>query len=302
VSGFNLSERNIFILNLLIGLAIFPFLGLSATDLFKLHRASGVLPEESEYARSAPVRLGTGTHPRAYYNPIVTRDIFNLAPPPEAAPVENAAIDIKLIGTSQMSAGKPYAIIEDANGKQALYRVGEQVPDAGQLVEVAKNRAVVLHNGHRVAIEIPQEGLTPGAPLNLRPTPGFMRRLPGGGVPGLRAPGRGIRRMGANRYMLDRSTVDSNLKNMAPLFTQIRATPQIENGAAHGFRLTEIQPNSIFQQIGLQDGDLLNAVNGQSVGDPAKALVMLQSLQTMPSITLDVVRNGAPTQLHYNIH
>jgi len=299
VSGFNLSERNIFILNLLIGLAIFPFLGLSATDLFKLHRASGVLPEESEYARSAPARLGAGTHPRAYYNPIVTRDIFNLAPPPEAAPVENETIDVKLIGTSQISAGKPYAIIEDANGRQSLYRVGDQVPDAGQLVEVATNRAVVLHNGHRVAIEIPKAGLTPGAPLNFRPTP--LIRRPGHGTPGMRPPGRGIRRMGANRYMLDRSTVDSNLKNMAPLFTQIRATPQIENGMAHGFRLTEIQPNSIFQQIGLQNGDLLNAVNGQSVGDPAKALVMLQSLQTMPSITLDVVRNGAPTQLHYNI-
>jgi general secretion pathway protein C len=301
VSGFNLSERNIVVLNLLIGLAIIPFLALSATDLFKLHLANGVLPEESEYARLAPARFGGGTHPRTYYNPIVARDIFNLAPPPEAAPVENETMDVKLIGTSQISAGKPYAIIEDANGKQSLYRVGEQVPDAGQLVEVANNRAVVLHNGHRVAIEIPREGLTPGARLTPRPRPGLIRRPPGHGVPGLRVPGRGIRRMGTNRYMLDRSTVNSNLKNMAPLFTQIRATPQIENGVAHGFRLTEIQPDSIFQQIGLQNGDLLNAVNGQSVGDPAKALVMLQSLQTMPAITLDVVRNGAPTQLHYNI-
>ena len=301
MSGFNLTERTIFFLNLLIGLAIIPFLALSATDLVKLHLASGVLPDESEYAQSAPVRLGAGTHPRVYYNPIVTRDIFNLAPPPEAAPVENETMDVKLIGTSQMSGGKPYAIIEDANGRQSLYRVGDQIPDAGQLVEVATNRAVVLHNGHRVAIEIPKEGLTPGAPLNFHPTPGRNHRLPGLGNPGMRPPGRGIRRMGANRYMLDRSTVDNNLKNMAPLFTQIRATPQLENGVAHGFRLTEIQPNSIFQQIGLQDGDLVNAVNGQTVGDPAKALVMLQSLQTMPSVTIDVVRNGAPTQLHYNI-
>ena len=301
MNGINLSERNILILNLLIGLAIVPFLALSATDLFKLHLASAIMPEASESARSTSAQMASGAHPRPYYNPITTRDIFNLAPPPEAPAVENQALDVKLIGTSQMTTGKPYAIIEDASGKQSLYRVGEQVPGAGQLVEVASSRAVLLHNAHRVALEIPREALTPGAPLNVRPTPGLIRRLPGRGMPRLGAPNKGIHRLGANRYMLDRSTVDGSLKNMAPLFTQIRATPRLENGVAQGFQLTEIQPDSIFQQIGLQDGDLLKAVNGQGVGDPAKAMLMLQSLQAQKSITLDVVRNGSPQQLHYSI-
>jgi general secretion pathway protein C len=75
----------------------------------------------------------------------------------------------------------------------------------------------------------------------------------------------------------------------------------MQNGAMNGFLLSEIQPNSIFKQIGLRDGDLLNAVNGQPVNDPGKAMTMLQSLQNQPSITLNVVRNGVPTQLHYFI-
>jgi general secretion pathway protein C len=301
VNGINLSERNIFILNVLVGLAIIPFLALSATDLFKLHLASRVLPEEAEYARSAPLQEIGGVHSRTYYNAIVARDIFNLAPPPAAPEVENESLDVKLVGTSQLSTGKPYAIIEDTNGNQSLYQVGEQVPNAGKLVEVSKNRAVVMHNNHRVALEIPREPMTPGAPLNTRPVPGFIQRLPGRG---LRPGGQhhGVRRLGSNQYLLDRSMVDSNIKNMAPLFTEIRATPQLQNGVANSYRLTEIQPDSIFQQIGLRDGDLLNAVNGQSVGDPGKAMVMLQSLQSQTSITLDVVRNGIPIKLHYNIH
>lgn len=111
----------------------------------------------------------------------------------------------------------------------------------------------------------------------------------------------GIHRMGQNQYRLDRKLVDSELNNMAPLFTQIRATPNMMNGQSSGFLLSEIQPNSVFQQIGLQDGDLLASVNGQSVGDPAKAMGLLQSLQTAPVITLGVIRNGAPVQLFYNI-
>jgi general secretion pathway protein C len=113
--------------------------------------------------------------------------------------------------------------------------------------------------------------------------------------------GKAVRKLGPNRYALDRSTVDSNIKNMSPLFTQIRATPQVEDGVPSGFLLTEIQPNSIFQQIGLQDGDLLKTVNGQPVGDPVKALGLLQSLQDQSQITLNVVRNGAPQQIYYNI-
>jgi general secretion pathway protein C len=95
--------------------------------------------------------------------------------------------------------------------------------------------------------------------------------------------------------------VDNNIKNMAPLFSQIRATPKMQDGVADGFLLTEIQPNSIFQQIGLQDGDLLKSVNGQPVGDPVKALGLLQSLQGQSQITLNVVRKGTPKQIYYNI-
>ena len=301
MNGINLSERNIFIINVLIGLAIIPFLALSATDLFKLHLAGRVLPDASEYALSKPTQMASGPHPRVYYNSIVTRDIFNLAPPPAPPPVENENLDVKLVGVSQVSEGNPYAIIQDDSGKQSLYQVGQEIPDAGKLVAVESARAIVLHNGHRVALELPRGSLEQGPPMKIPAKPGFIQRIQPHKLRRLGRPNRGIRQLSANNYLLTRSTLDSNLKNMAPLFTQIRATPQMENGVANGFRLTEIQPDSIFQQIGLQDGDLLKSVNGQTVGDPAKAMMMLQSLQSQPSITINVVRNGTPTTLHYNI-
>jgi len=302
VNGLNLSERNLFILNVFIVLAMFPFLALSANDFLKLRLAGNVLPDDSDYARSHAAQVVSGTHPRAYYNQIVTRDIFNLAPPPAPPPVEDENLDVKLVGTSQLSVGKPFAIVEDSEGKQSLYQVGQEIPGAGQLLEVSSDRIVVLHNGRRVALDIPRQPAQSGPAMRVPPSPGFIRRIPRRRLRELGRLSPGIRRLGSNNYLLTRSTVDNNIKNMAPLFTQIRATPQIENGVADGYRLTEIQPDSIFQQIGLQDGDLLKSVNGQSVGDPAKAMLLLQSLQSQPSITLDVLRNGSPSVLHYSIH
>jgi len=302
VNGFNLSERNILIINVLFGLVIFAFLGLSATDIFKLRAASDVLPGEAEYARTKPAHITGDSHPKTYYNAIVSRDIFNLAPPPTPAPLESENLDVKLVGVSQVSEGKPWAIIQDDGGKQNLYQVGQSIPGAGKLLEVESSRVILLHNGHRVALDLPRQAPQPGPAMKPPPRPGFLHRMPRRMEGGIDRPNPGIRRLGGNNYQLARTTVDSSLKNMAPLFTQIRATPQIENGVASGYRLTEIQPGSLFQQIGLQDGDLLKSVNGQTVGDPAKAMMMLQSLQSQPSITLNVVRNGTPTTLHYNIH
>jgi hypothetical protein len=65
-------------------------------------------------------------------------------PPPAAAPIENDALAVKLTGTSQQSTGKPFAIIEDREGVQALYQVGQMIPDAGRLLDVARESAVIL--------------------------------------------------------------------------------------------------------------------------------------------------------------
>ena len=111
-----------------------------------------------------------------------------------------------------------------------------------------------------------------------------------------------MREIDPNRYVLDRSTLNNNLSNMAALFTQVRAIPNLgADGQSNGFKLSEIQPDSLFQQIGLRDGDVLTGVSGQSVSDPAKAMELLTTLRNQSSISLTVIRGGQPVQLQYNI-
>jgi general secretion pathway protein C len=112
----------------------------------------------------------------------------------------------------------------------------------------------------------------------------------------------GVRQIDPNRYVLDRSTLNNNLSNMAELFTQVRAIPNLgADGESNGFKLSEIQPDSIFQQIGLRDGDVLTGVGGQTVGDPSKAMQLLGALRNQSSISLTVMRGGQPVQLQYSI-
>jgi type II secretory pathway component PulC len=161
---------------LLIGVAAI-FLVLSANDLIKLHRAGNVVSAQPHPTRriSQPPSI-SGTQPRSYYDVIVQRDIFNLTPatviPSTVTTKED--LQIKLLGTSQVTDDKPFLIVEDSGGNESVYRLGDTIPNAGRIIEVWQDRAVILHDNHRVAISIPQDEMgTPDAepmlPNRVRP-------------------------------------------------------------------------------------------------------------------------------------
>jgi len=293
------SERYVMALNLLLIAILAYFLALSVNDIILGRVAGGAsahLPSLMGVAPSAPI-----TRPRAFYDAISRRDIFNLEPVTEAPAEVETNLHIHLLGTSTLTLSQPFIIVEDDNNhEQSLYRMGDEIPDAGKLVGVYKDHAIVLHEGRRIKIEMPAD--QNGAPAEVPrpfglPVRRFRRFM------GARESQNGVREIDPNRYVLDRTTVNNNLSNMAALFTQVRAVPNLgPDGQSHGFKLSEIQPDSIFQQIGLRDGDVLTGVGGQSVGDPAKAMQLLASLRNQNSISLTVIRGGQPIQLQYNIH
>lgn len=288
--GFNLSERYLTALNLLLIAGLAYFAALAVNDAISGRLAGGlrIAPVPAPVAH-APERVS----PRSHYDSIVERDVFS--PPSEAAPAPAASEDLhlKLLGTSLMTKERPFAIVEDdRNGKQSLYRLGDDIPDAGKLAEVQKDRIVIDRHGQRVAVEIPPN-LMPPPPPAPAPEPEAAPR-PMIGYPG-------VRRMGANSFTLDRPTLNNSLQNMAQLFTQIRAMPNFQDGKTKGFKLSEIQPGSIFQQMGLRDGDVLTTVEGQELSDPSQALMLLNTLRDKESIGISVIRGGRPMQLQYDI-
>ena len=313
---FRFPEQYVAVLNLFLTGIIVYFLALAVSNGIKLHLArtavSGLLESNHQKPLQQPQ---AGLRPRAYYDTIVQRDIFNLAPVAVApAPVENENLNITLIGTSHLSVGKPYIIVETPDGEQSLYRQGETIPNVGRVLSISRNKAVVLHNGHRVALQIPNagEGGTPEpAPPFGFPRPrrfmGFPRfRRPGPGAPygpyGALSSNPGVHRLSSNHYLIGRVTVDHSLSDMGSLFRQIRAVPNLQNGSSNGFRLSQIQPGSVFQQIGLEDGDIVTGAQGQQVNDPMRAMMLLNTLRNSPSISLSLIRNGSPMRLYYTIH
>jgi type II secretion system protein C len=308
---FQLRQQYIAALNLgLIGITVY-FLALAVSNGIRLRLAKSDIADLSKSNRpAAALRPQAGLKPRGYYDTIAKRDIFSLAPVVAAPPIENAKLDITLIGTSLLSVGKPFIIVETTDGDQSLYRQGETIPNVGRVLSIGRDEAIVLHDGRRVALRIPDsvEGGNSRQPSMFGvhhhgfrraprqwPHPGRFQRH---GAVSSKA---GVERVSSNRYTIGRDTVDRDLSNMSSLFAQIRAVPNLQKGSTSGFRLSQIQPGSIFQQIGLEDGDIVTGAQGQTVNDPMRAMALLNSLRSSPAISLSLIRNGSPMQLYYTI-
>lgn len=113
--------------------------------------------------------------------------------------------------------------------------------------------------------------------------------------------GEGIVKTGENTYGVPRSTVDGALNNLSELATQARVVPAFEGGKAVGFKLFSIKPGSLYSKIGLQNGDVINRINGYEMSSPEKGLEVYSKLKDSPNITVDVKRRGKAMSLDYAI-
>ena len=155
----HLSDRYVTVLNFALIAAIAYFAALSADDLIAGRLATGSAAEPpTRMAR----HLVTTNLSRASYSVIAERDVFNSVKQatPAVAPVATN-LHIKLLGTSELTAAKPFAIIEDdSSHQQSLYRLGDEIPDAGTLVKVERKRVLINHQGEIVALEISDKAQT----------------------------------------------------------------------------------------------------------------------------------------------
>lgn len=293
------SERHIVALNFLLVAILAYFAALSVNDIVALR----LTPSQAVPIRTGSGMLGaaSGAHPRAYYDAIVKRDVFNLVPQETTAPVVVEDLHLNLIGVSQLSSGKSFAIIEDRSGQQSVYRLGEMIPNAGKLVEVQKDRVIIDRGGRRVALNLPKDTL-PGpvvAPKPIAVPPAIDSANSGSDSGDDFDPN--VTDLGDNRYQVPKATIDYSMNHMSELFTQIRAVPNIQNGRTNGFSLSEIEPGSVFDEMGLEEGDILHSVDGQQVTDPGQAMQMMTMLRNRNQLTVQVLREGKPVTLTYTI-
>jgi general secretion pathway protein C len=215
------------------------------------------------------------------YASILDRGLFGEGKGPSSGPAAESS-NFKLIGTIEGGSFSG-AVLEDSTG-QAFYRIHQKLPDGSQIIKVKRDKVTLQRpEGSTIDIVVADDDKI----VNVPP--------PGGNT------GTGVKRLSDGKYMVDQREMLASTENMSQILTQARALPYMEQGKTVGFRISEITPGSIYEKIGLQNGDVIQKVNSQEVDDPAKFFQLYQGLRTERFIAIDLIRGGARQTLNYEI-
>jgi general secretion pathway protein C len=197
----------------------------------------------------------------------------------------NLASKLKLLGVVVGDRGGVSAIVEELmNRRQAFYRLHDEIPDIGEIIDIRNEGIVIQQGGQQELLE-----LAIGQP-DKPPVSQTAASVPGKSVPA-----------GSLHKALDRREVEQAMNDLPKLLSQARAVPYLVNGALNGFRLDYVAPASFYEKIGLRYGDVLKQVNGVEIKDPGTMMALFQQLRNEQSVKLNVLRNNQPTTMTFDI-
>ncbi len=220
-------------------------------------------------------------------------DIEGEGPNSDSVPTKST-LPLNLIGTLVMSnPAHSLATIEDKAVAQ-IFPVGIDDEIPGKIkVQAIEPRKVIFFNrssGRREYIELPEEqenGAFSSRISNLNAGAGAAAS---------------VEKLSPTQFNVPRGEVDKAMADFNNLLTQARAVPNTENGLPAGYKLFQIVPGSLYDKLGLQNGDVITGLNGQVINDPGKAFEMLNELKTANHLELQVKKEGKPLNYVYDIH
>ncbi len=240
--------------------------------------------------------------PRASPSLILERNLFGAqlvgdsqqdAPEPEVAepevPLSATKLPLKLLGTAAASREeRSRAAIEDTKTrKHMVVAVGDPL-EGHRLVRVKgiERTRVILDNAGRPE-ELVLHDDQPKSRIAKRGSRKANRSRP-------------------TRAAAKKPSLNDRLKKLGgedgveQILSSARITPEYLDGEMQGMKVDSIKAASIFEKVGLQNGDVITEVNGIVIDRISSTNAIFDELATADAIETTVLRNGNPLSLSAN--
>ena len=105
-----------------------------------------------------------------------------------------------------------------------------------------------------------------------------------------------------DKIIVERRVVDEAMENIDSLASKIRVVPHKgSDGEIDGYRLSAIRRGSLFDKLGIKNGDVVHAVNDMALTSTDGAFSAYQTLQNESSFSFDVTRRNQRSTFQYEI-
>jgi general secretion pathway protein C len=232
-------------------------------------------------------------------NLILKRNIFSLAKvepvqkviQPDSQPsktITKKQIELRLLGTVAGSKEVACAIIEDMKTKvQDIYRIGD-VFQGAFIEKIERNRIVLLNDGQEQIINL---YVADNDSTNMAKQAGESPTA--------------IAETGVTEKVADneinKKTFLTKIGGVEAVLKAVKITPHTVDGQTDGLEITGLENLSMAKYLGLENGDIIQTINGQNLTDERKAFQVLQKARALPSMDIQLTRGTQKKTLLFKI-
>lgn len=208
--------------------------------------------------------------------------------------IEKSQLPVTLLGT--FAASDPElsrATLQDRETNQTLVvGLGDQIKDKALVVRIERRRVVLRENGAARELTLDEDDDSQPA---IRRAGSRTARVPRQSRRTSEQGESPLRRLADDRFAVSREDVEETLRNPQSLLSQARVLPKFEAGEMVGLQVSAIQSGSLFEEIGLQDGDVITEFNGIAIDSPSESARILQEMSEADEYNVVVLKPDGTT-------
>ena len=205
-------------------------------------------------------------------------EVDKAAPPVKTSvPVDAPDTRLKLELRGSLASDNPEqarAIIADPKGKEDQYAIGDKVPGNAELSEIHPDRVILLRNGRYETLRLPETSKKGSSSRISSPRSNS-------------AAANRLRNLQQQARTRPRSLY--GIMRTAP----VQAEGEGQAGKLRGYKVSPGRDKALFDELGLQDGDLVTQVNDVRLDTAENGMQALKSIQSGDSVNLTIERDGA---------
>jgi general secretion pathway protein C len=245
-----------------------------------------VSPPPAAEAR-APLPVVATREPIQAYHAILERNVFGTTTQTtgdkqqgNTPQQQDISLLFDLRGTVAGEGKYGFAVIEDRKTrKQTLIKPGDLVSGA-KVVRIKRNAIDVMIDKQALTLKIEERTEAPIVPPASDKTPSAP--VASGGT-----------------ITVNRSEIEAALSDMGSMLRQAQVQPYFKAGVPEGFIITNIQPGSLYQRMGIVNGDILQGADGRKIQTADDMVSLLNTLKGASGAALSLMRRGKQQTLDY---
>ena len=195
-------------------------------------------------------------------------------------------LNLKVVGTIYLGGKDSVVTVREANYSQAdTYKVSDTIIgyDNVYVVAIEREQMILDNGGSRECYEIEKKVLSANRPSNYSNIAANKKK-------------KTTRVNEGSSVVLESAWVEKELgTGFSKVIQSARLVPNTaDDGRVNGFKIFAIKPGTLFNKVGLRNGDIIQKVNDISLEQVEQGFALYQTFQEDQEIVFNIVRKDSP--------